>query len=90
MVGSKNVATKQAKAALEQLAQEHTGAALAVLVDVMQNAEAPAARVSAAVALLDRGYGRPRQAVEHSGGVDVGTVLDAARKRVSSASKRSR
>ena len=43
VAGSKNVATKEAKVALEQLAQEHTEAALAVLVDVMQNAETSAA-----------------------------------------------
>jgi class 3 adenylate cyclase len=42
----------------------HAGAAIDTLVAVMGDGKAPAAaRVSAAVAILDRGYGRPAQAV---------------------------
>ena len=37
------------------------------LVTISTSGESEAARVSAANALLDRGYGKPRQAVEHSG-----------------------
>lgn len=49
---------------LQKLAREHTTAALQVLIDVMGNrGAAPAARVAAATALLDRGYGRPSTAV---------------------------
>lgn len=49
---------------LTALAQEHTDDALAALVEVMNNrAAAPSARVSAAQAVLDRGWGKPLQAV---------------------------
>lgn len=37
------------------------------LADIAKNGESEAARVSAATAILDRAYGRPKQAVEHSG-----------------------
>ncbi len=51
-----------------ELARAHTEAAINALVGIMNNKRAPsAARVSAACALLDRGYGRPRQAMELSG-----------------------
>jgi Family of unknown function (DUF5681) len=45
---------------VKQAAREHTEAAIEALVGVMNNEEAtPAARVAAAVAILDRGWGRP-------------------------------
>jgi hypothetical protein len=65
---SLNKATKPVKIALEELARGYTQEALTALVEVCQG-DNPAARVSAATALLDRGYGKPRQAVE-LGGVD--------------------
>jgi hypothetical protein len=49
---------------LRKLARTHTPTALATLVEIMSNATSPAnAGVSAAVALLDRGCGRPSTAV---------------------------
>jgi hypothetical protein len=49
---------------LQKLARTHTTTALATLVEIMSNtASPPNARVAAAVALLDRGYGRPSTAV---------------------------
>ena len=49
-------------AEVRELAREHTGKAIETLVSIMANPKAaPAARVSAANALLDRGYGRPAQ-----------------------------
>jgi hypothetical protein len=49
---------------LQKLAQTHTPTALATLVEIMSDAaNPPNARVSAAVALLDRCYGRPSTAV---------------------------
>jgi hypothetical protein len=49
---------------LRELARANTVAAVETLARIMQDQKAPpAARVSAAVALLDRGYGRPAQAV---------------------------
>lgn len=54
--GVKNRVTR----ALKEMANEYTERALKVLVDVMEDPEAPhAARVAAADKILDRGHGRP-------------------------------
>ena len=54
---------------IKSLARSHTESALAVLAGIMNQSEAPpAARVSAATALLDRGWGKPAQAI--TGGDD--------------------
>jgi hypothetical protein len=51
-------------AEVRELAREHTTDAIQTLVSIMTNPKAaPAARVSAANALLDRGYGKPPQHV---------------------------
>lgn len=53
---------------IRSLARSHTETAINTLVGVMNQKEAPAAaRVAAANSLLDRGWGKPVQAVEHSG-----------------------
>ena len=59
--GRRNKATVEQKLTLEELARTHTDAALAVLVEVAQDGQSEAARVSAANSILDRGYGKPRQ-----------------------------
>lgn len=47
------------------LAREHTEAAIATLATIMQDTAVPAsARVSAATAILDRGWGRAPQALD--------------------------
>jgi hypothetical protein len=52
---------------IRSLARSHTRTALNVLVGVMRNTKAPApARIAAANAILDRGWGKPKQAVETS------------------------
>lgn len=61
--GKKNARTIE----IEQKAREHTAEALKALLYIAKNGKSEPARVSAATALLDRGYGRPRQAVEHTG-----------------------
>ncbi|MBV2146756.1 hypothetical protein KRZ98_00420 [Sphingobium sp. AS12] len=69
---------------LTDLAREHTPKAVQALVDVLEGAEASdAARVSAATALLDRGWGRPRQdlGVEMKSDEGIAALLEAARKR---------
>lgn len=53
-----------ATAEVRALAREHTADAIAALVAALTD---PKQRVAAAVALLDRGYGRPVQAIEASG-----------------------
>lgn len=67
--GIPNKATAEAKRALEDLAKDHAPAALAALVKVATDGVSEAAKVAAAVALLDRAYGKPRQAVDanHTG-----------------------
>lgn len=67
--GRKPGRVAKAKLDIAERAKTHGNTALAVLVEVATDAEQPAAaRVSAANALLDRGYGRPMQAVDHTTG----------------------
>jgi N-formylglutamate amidohydrolase len=50
---------------IREIARTHTENALQTLVEIFNNKKAPAsARVNAACALLDRGWGRPAQYVE--------------------------
>jgi hypothetical protein len=50
---------------IRSLARSHTATALKTLAGIMQQDDAPpAARVSAACALLDRGWGKPSQTVD--------------------------
>jgi Family of unknown function (DUF5681) len=56
-------------AEVKELAREHTAEAIETLVSIMTDPKsAPAARVSAANALLDRGYGRPPQHITGESG----------------------
>jgi hypothetical protein len=48
---------------IEELARQHTPAAIAALVEALSGKD----RVAAASVLLAYGYGKPRQPVEHSG-----------------------
>ena len=53
-------------------ARSYTAEALQTLADVLQSEKAPwAARVAAANAILDRGWGKPSQAIEHAGALVV-------------------
>ena len=65
--GRRDTATVGQLASLEELARTHTETALNALVAIAQSGESEAARVAAANALLDRGYGRPKQALIHTG-----------------------
>jgi hypothetical protein len=67
-------------AEIETLAREHTADAIRALVDVLEDGPAPS-RVAAAVALLDRGYGRPRQSMELEIGDKIAHTLEAMRRR---------
>ena len=68
---------------LADLAKTHTEAALNALVRIVKAGETDAAVVSAATAVLDRAWGRPRQdmGVEIAVGSEVSGMLEAARKR---------
>lgn len=59
---------------VEELAREQTAAAMQTLATIHKDRKAPySARVMAANALLDRGWGKARQALEHSG-ADGGAI----------------
>ena len=58
--GSTNRATKEQGARLSELARLHTEMALDTLVDIASNGKNENARIAAATAILDRGYGRPK------------------------------
>ena len=61
--GAKNTRTLE----IETKARKYSTAALSTLNEIATKGESERARVAAATAILDRGFGRPRQAVEHSG-----------------------
>ena len=65
--GSKNKASTGEKLHISELAKEYAPMALATLAEIAERGESEAARVSAANALLDRGYGRARQSMEMTG-----------------------
>lgn len=72
--GVPNKATQDIKAA----AAVFGPGAIKALSDIATSAKFPAAsRVAAAVALLDRGFGKPTQAVQMSGSLDMKSIPDA-------------
>ena len=57
---------------IREIARTHTATAIETLVSVMNNPDATAsARVAAATALLDRGWGRPTQPIDANIGADT-------------------
>jgi len=55
---------------LKELAREYTAEALEALVNVVRTTDSDTARVSAANAILDRGYGKPTTTIS-GGGVNI-------------------
>jgi hypothetical protein len=73
---------------LTDLAREHTADAVQALVDVLDKADSSdAAKVSAATAILDRGWGKPRQdlGIELINDESAAVLLERARQRAASA-----
>ncbi len=70
--------TSKAAAEIKALAKKHSKAAIKVLATIMNQADGPAtARVSAAQALLDRGWGKAAQPVAgEDGGLPVLTKIE--------------
>ena len=67
--GSLNKSTKEVK----ELAGKYTDKAFKILVKIMEDSDSPSAsRVAAAKEIFDRAYGKPAQAVDLSGSVDLG------------------
>lgn len=58
---------------MRDLARRHIWDAIRTLVTVMRAGKPDPARAAAAEAILDRGWGRPAQALEHSGALELGT-----------------
>lgn len=54
-------------AEIKELAQKYSAKALETLATIMRDSENDTARISAAKELLDRGYGKAPQAMEHTG-----------------------
>jgi hypothetical protein len=70
--GSRKGIPNKATADIKAAAAIHGPEALAVLLSIAKDAKKPAAsRVAAAVALLDRGFGKPAQAITGPGGGPV-------------------
>ncbi len=65
--GRKKGQVSETKRVIAEMAREHAETALGVLVEIALRGESEAARVSAANALLDRGYGKPVQGMELTG-----------------------
>lgn len=65
--GSRNRATVAQRMSISELAQSHAEVAMKTLAEIAAKGESETARVSAANAILDRGFGKPPQAHQHTG-----------------------
>jgi len=72
---------------LTELARAQTEGAVAVLVEIMTGKETPTARIAAANALLDRGWGRPRGDVEAEPAADIAAIIAERRRQVAEGMK---
>jgi len=69
-VGRQKGTPNKATAEIRDAARAYTHEALEVLAHVMRHGTTETARVAAADKLLDRAYGRPAQALRHTGADD--------------------
>ena len=60
---------------LESLARSYTETAIQTLGGIASNGESEAARVSASIALLDRGWGKPKQDNSHEVKGEIKVIL---------------
>ena len=75
--GRKPGMVSKAKQDLVKMAKGYAQEAVETLAEIMRNKQEPSsARISAATALIDRGYGKPTQAIAH--GQDPDNPLPAA------------
>lgn len=74
--GRPSGAKTKAGADVREAAQAFTDDAISTLAEIMKDSDNPAAaRVAAANALLDRGYGKPKQETELTGDVGLRIVI---------------
>jgi len=73
--------------AVRELARQHTEMAINTLVEICQNGASETARIAAAVALLDRAWGKPTVAIEmhDNPGPDLGALILEAHHRATEA-----
>lgn len=64
--GRPNKVTRELKRHLVEVAREHTAEALDVLLQIAREGNSEGARVTAACAILDRGWGRPIAATDYN------------------------
>lgn len=84
--GSREAATKVAQQTIAELAKKYAPQAIEALAQIMIAGESESARVAAANAILDRGYGKPTQAV-NIGGQDGGPLTMITRRIVDPANE---
>ena len=65
--GGANPTTRENRATIGELARKYANDAIKALVKVATEGDSESARVAAANALLDRGFGRPAQSMELTG-----------------------
>lgn len=76
--GSLNKAT----ASIRDAAVVYTQEALETLAEVMRSGDSAAARVAAANSILDRGFGKPRQAMDVDIEADVKAAVTLVERRI--------
>lgn len=80
--GARNAATADQVMTISEMARSYTEAALNALVSIATSSESDAARVSAANAILDRGYGKATQPVDHNIDATLADRLAQAEARI--------
>lgn len=79
-VGSKNQMTSEHRKTLSELARTYSDDAIKALHEIASKGSSESARVSAAIAILDRAYGKPTPHIESSendiDGINVSDVSD--------------
>ena len=73
--GAKNIATSELKTSLSELARAYTDDALSALFEVARSGRSEQARVSAAIAILDRAYGKPASNADQSLPTDLPPIV---------------
>lgn len=77
--GRKKGVPNKLTAGIKALASQYGPDALETLVRIMNEGESEQARIAAAKELLDRGFGRPAQALELYRGREVTVIVDRSR-----------